>query len=521
MKTKFFFSILFAILFTTVFPGLTRCQFLIDWAKTYGGPNGQSKAHKARQTSDGGYIMVGYSAASIGDLTDNYGDWDYWIMKLDSRGNIEWSRHYGGSGVDSANDVLETQDGRFLVIGHSNSTDGDVTGNKGGYDCWVVKLDKNGQLLWQKSFGGSDNDTGEGLTRTEDGNFVFIGSSRSAYGDITGNKGSYDLWILKFNFEGDVLWSKNYGGSKNEGGGIVRLMERDLIVAGSSESNDGDVGANFGNSDSWVLRLNPVGEIIWETNHGGFYGDGASDFQIDPYGNIVVVSTINLSLPFPAESPTDIMLFKLDSTGKPVIGGGTYGGTKDDDAYSIQILLNGEYLIGGITFSKDGDVSSNYGFLDWWLFVIDKNGKVKWEKNYGGSRGDILSSMEPTSDGGFILGGLTFSQDHDVVPRYDGELAWIVKLKPENTTGQCIKPKVYPNPISVSTVKIEVAEGFGNNGGLEVFDAAGRVVLMLPSSEVAGKSIVEIPASVIPVAGVYYLRANCGEEAHAVKFVKL
>ena len=184
-------------------------------------------------------------------------------------------------------------------------------------------------------------------------------------------------------------------------------------------------------------------------------------------------------------------------------------------------MPNGDFLVAGISASSDGDVSSNYGNFDWWLFVIDKAGKLKWEKNYGGSWGDLLYSIEPTADGGFILAGHTSSKDGDVVADYDGELAWVVKLRPENTTGACGKPYLYPNPASNGVVKIEVKEGFGKNGSLEIFDVTGRTVLMLPSSQLANKSIVEISVADLPCAGIYFIRTNCGEETHVDKFVRL
>lgn len=178
-------------------------------------------------------------------------------------------------------------------------------------------------------------------------------------------------------------------------------------------------------------------------------------------------------------------------------------------------------MVAGISASSNGDVSANYGNFDWWLFIIDKAGKLRWEKNYGGSWGDLLYSIEPTADGGFILAGHTSSKDGDVVARYDGELAWIVKLRPENTTGECEKPSVYPNPASNGKVRIKVNEGFGKNGSLKIFDVTGRTVMVLPSSEVADESIIEIPVSDLPSAGVYFIRINCGEETHVVKFVRL
>lgn len=499
MNIKSCFSILILTVLAAVLPNRLSCQFVIDWAKTYGASVGQSNAYKVRQTSDGGYIVAGYSNSGDGDLTGNHGDWDYWIMKLDSRGEIEWSKNYGGSGVDSANDVLETEDGGFLVIGHSNSTDGDVSENIGGYDCWILQLNGQGELVWQKSYGGSQNDVCRYIAETKAAFFGMIGFSESNDIDLSFNNGLQDIWLLEINSSGVIERSLTFGNKESDqAGGILPLYGDKYIISGKKDDS------------GWIAMVNGSGDVIWSRVIGGTY------FVRTP---LMVFDSVVTGVA--QANDEDVLVFQIDTKGQILNGGGTYGGSKTDSGTGIQPLPNGDYLVAGISASSDGDVNSNYGNFDWWLFVIDKAGKLKWEKNYGGSWGDLLYSMEPAADGGFILAGQTTSKDYDVVPRYDGELAWIVKLRPENTTGACGKPNVYPNPASNGVVKIEVKEGFGKNGSLEIFDVTGRTVLVLSSSELADKSIVEISVADLPGAGVYFIRTNCGEETHVVKFVRL
>ena len=169
---------------------------VIYWEKSLGGTN-HEQAHSVKQTSDGGYIIAGYSASNDGDVSGSHGYEDYWVVKLSSSGIIEWQKSLGGSGIDYGAAVQETTDGGYLVAGTTSSTDGNVTNSFGFFDAWLVQLSSTGNIIWQKTYGGSNYDVINSASQTSDGGFIFSGWSASTDGDVTGNHGDADYLVVK------------------------------------------------------------------------------------------------------------------------------------------------------------------------------------------------------------------------------------------------------------------------------------------------------------------------------------
>lgn len=201
-------AILFSI-FICFFSFTSFSQTVIKWQNTIGG-NGHDDLWSSQQTSDGGYILGGASYSTLsGDKTeDNLGIIDYWVVKLDSSGNIEWQNTIGGSDWDELFSVLQTSDGGYILGGESRSNiSGDKTANcKGGNDYWLIKLDDTGNIQWQKTIGGSSEDDLFGVRQTPDHGYVLAGSS---YSNISGDKtensfGSTDYWIVKTDSIGSI-----------------------------------------------------------------------------------------------------------------------------------------------------------------------------------------------------------------------------------------------------------------------------------------------------------------------------
>jgi hypothetical protein len=168
----------------------------VKWQKSLGGSD-YDDASSIQQTTDGGFIVAGQTKSNNGDVSGKHGNYDYWIVKLDADGNLVWQKCLGGSDFDEAQSIQQTTDGGFIVAGHSKSNNGDVSGNQGHEDYWIVKLDKDGNLVWQKSLGGSDYDFAYSIQQTTDGGFIVAGQSASNDGDVSGNHGSGDDWIVK------------------------------------------------------------------------------------------------------------------------------------------------------------------------------------------------------------------------------------------------------------------------------------------------------------------------------------
>ena len=168
----------------------------IQWQKALGGSY-EDYPYSVKQTADGGYIVAGGAASQNGDVSGNHGLADCWIVKLNNSGNIEWQKSLGGSGAEAASSIQQTSDGGYIIAGGSNSNDGDVSGYHGGiYDYWIVKLNSSGSIEWQKSLGGSGDEFAKSVEQTTDGGYIVAGQSNSDDGDVSGNHGDYDYWIV-------------------------------------------------------------------------------------------------------------------------------------------------------------------------------------------------------------------------------------------------------------------------------------------------------------------------------------
>lgn len=171
-----------------------------QWIVKYGGDSTQEYLYDICDAGDGGYMAVGFSKSSNGDLDTNYGEEDVWLIKLDDKGGLVWQRNYGGTKVDIAYKVIQCLEGGFLILGETQSNDIDVSGNHnahGSSDIWVVKVDDTGVIEWQKCLGGTNAESGRDVIQMQSGNFLICGQAESWTGDLNQNHGSYDAWVLK------------------------------------------------------------------------------------------------------------------------------------------------------------------------------------------------------------------------------------------------------------------------------------------------------------------------------------
>ncbi len=225
------------------------------------------------QTADGNYVALGYLYPTS-QTTTGYGGADYWLVKLNANGNIIWQSTYGGNGDDKPNKFSQTSDGGFIMTGISLSSSGQVTGNNGEYDAWIIKIDQDGILDWQRNIGGTDIDVINMVKETSDGNYILSGATLSNNGDVSGNHGEYDIWVVKMDSSGTILWQKCIGGSMRDySTGVLETTNGDFIIGGYTNSTDGDVNNNFGLYDFFIVKLDTSGTIIWTKNIGAPQGE--------------------------------------------------------------------------------------------------------------------------------------------------------------------------------------------------------------------------------------------------------
>lgn len=350
------------------------------WQRYYGG--GSSDAlMDVQQTSDGGFILAGHSWSR----PNGYGAGDFWVVRADLKGNVIWERPFGGNRNETCAAVRQTSDGGFLIGGDSvtlGANGSKSSTNWGAWDVWLVRIDANGNKLWDKTYGGRDNEHLTSLEPTSDGGFILAGRSFSG---SDGNKtspqwGNGDVWIVRVDANGNKLWDRSYGGSDFDGlPGISVTADGGFILASSSRSGVGGTktSTNFGDyhgesgttnlfyySDFWVLRLNSDGQELWQRAFGGNY---------------------------------------------------------DDYAQQIRPTADGGFIVGGLSNSRPSGnkTSPNYGDHDCWVLRLDAQGIKLWEASFGDQYYDDLLALDQTLDGGFILAGRSEANP------------WLIKLAAE------------------------------------------------------------------------------------------
>ena len=227
--------ILFLLFITSNF---ISAQPTIQWQKSLGG-SASDVAFSIQQTSDNGYIVAGYTQSNDSDVAVYHGNQDYWIVKLNSVGSIEWQKSLGGTDVDMLSEIHQTSDGGYIIGGYSISDDIDVTGNHGQEDYWIVKINNLGAIQWQKSLGGSNIERAYSIKQTTSGGYIVAGSTNSTDGDITFHHGGiniqHDFWIVNLDSTGNILWQKCLGGSSTDvARSVQQASDGGFIVTGST-----------------------------------------------------------------------------------------------------------------------------------------------------------------------------------------------------------------------------------------------------------------------------------------------
>ena len=394
------------------------------------GGSSYDAAAKLLRTTDGGYLVVGTTYSNNGDVTGNHGNGDVFVVKLDSLGAKQWKKTLGGSGSDVGVSATQSASGKIFIVANTTSTNGNVTYNHGLTDIWLVALSSGGTLLYQKTFGGSGDEVAHSIVQTNDGNLLIGGSSDSNNGDVTGNHGSDDYWVLKVDTLADLLWEKSLGGTGiDECNSVVATADGGYFAAGNSNSTDGNVSGNHGNNDFWVVKMDSSGTIQWEKSYGGSMNESALAAIQNTAGNFIVAGYTNSNNGDVTNNKgsSDYWMIMLDSTGT-LLNQHTYGGSNSDVAYSLLQASDGGYLLSGSTISNDSDVMGNHGSEDMWLMKTDAGCNLNWARCYGGSMSDRALSAVQADDGGFVVAGYTYSNNQQVSGNHGSSDMWVFKL---------------------------------------------------------------------------------------------
>lgn len=416
----------------------------VNWKKTFGGSlNEEIKAVTVAPNGD--YVILGNSGSTDAIVgTNTSGTQDYWVMRIDPSGNSIWSKTYGGDNDERGEAIALTKDNGFIVTGYSRSTSGDVSANNGSYDHWMVKLDANGTIQWEKNYGFLGDDRAAQVKQTADGGFLTAGylDVDSYEGPNNPNKGLKqekapkkhgigEFWIHKLDSTGAVEWERFYGGSNNDRASDFLILDDGYLVIGTSESTDFDITNSKGSYDFWIIKINKKGELQWQKNYGGSEIDTAYAVATTIDGNFIIVGdtrSIDGDITT-GKGNADLWAIKIAPDGT-LLKQKTYGGSGFDTARGIIAMNNKEFIISGSTKSNDGDISKSFGGNDIWLLKIDENLNLKWSTTFGGSDFDFGMRISQTTSGEIIVIGDTKSIDNDSVGNNGKKDALIISITP-------------------------------------------------------------------------------------------
>lgn len=338
----------------------------------------------AQQTADGGYIVGGYSDSPVsGNKTSRILMFDYWVVKVDASGAKVWDKTFGGDSNDYLTKIALTSDGGYLLAGYSSSSaHGSKTSpSRGVDDYWIVKIDAAGTKVWEKSFGGTGADKLYTIRALAGGGFILGGGSASG---ISGTKtiagfGGTDFWIIEIDAAGEVVWEKVFGGSGEDVARAVARVDDGYLLAGSSDSppSGNKTSTHYGGNDWWMIKINLEGEKVWETSFGGTEEDFPEDVAID--GNVYLVagytfSGVSGNKTEPNYGSVDGWVLMIDSEGNKIWEKG-YGGIQPDMLRNIRVMENGSYAVAGYSMSpplSGNKASASYGGHDFWMLKLQE-----------------------------------------------------------------------------------------------------------------------------------------------------
>lgn len=514
-----------------------RAQY-IHWQKAYGGTQ-YDLAYDIQPTPDGGFIVVGSSDSPYSYEKEEgcLGYEDYWIIKADANGNIEWQRTIGGEYPDDLQQVVVTSDGGYLLGGfsYSNASEHKSENSQGYTDMWIVKLDADGNILWDNTIGGICEDQPMSMQETQDQGFILGGySCSSVSGDIVENVlGFYDAWVVKVNSTGNIEWQRMLGGT---GSDVLLCVKQTLdggyILGINSESGiSGEkTEANIGATDMWIVKLDPDGEIEWQNTMGGNIDDVPVDILPLQGGGYWVAGYSDSDASGDKSEPnwgyTDIWLIKLDDLGG-IVWENTIGGIGYDWPCNILQLNNGSFVIGAesgspVSLDKTEPLMGIFGEdVDYWVMGLDPESNILWQKVLGGTNLENLEKIRLTPEGDYLLAGRSYSGVSGNKTEDSRGLAdfWVVKLGEMPLSDDDIIEKdnilLSPNPVQ-DILHISIGE-YNSPARLIISDLLGHEVI---SKDFGSNEPVEVDTSTLP-GGTYCVNIQVVEKNYLTKFIKL
>ncbi len=344
----------------------------VGWYRTFGGID-HDNGYSVQQTTDGGYIIVGYTFSSA-NLNDVY------LIKVDGGGNEQWSKTFGGSSGDYGYSLQQTSDDGYIIVGTTNSFGAGLS------DVYLIKTDANGNQQWYKTFGGSDKDYGYSVQQTTDGGYIITGTTYSF------GAGYSDVYLIKTDANGNQTWYKTFGWMScwEEGYSVQQDSYGRYIIAGYEH-------AIFSSSNVYLIMTDENGNQLWYKKFGGNKTDVGRSLQLTQDGGYIIAGYTESF-----GAGWEVYLIKIDNYANQHWYK-NFGGSDYDEGYSVQQTTDGGYIITGYTESYSA------GYKDVYLIKTDLTGDTLWTRTFGDSLNDCGYLVKQTLDGGYIITGYTES----------------------------------------------------------------------------------------------------------------
>ncbi len=369
--------VLIKILFIAIFLDLSLFNHTLFaqtiFQRSIGG-GAKESGMSVQLTSDGGYVITGIST-SYGS-----GGADVYLLKVNGNGNLQWSKAFGGTRNDFAEDVQTTSDGGYIITGRTLNF-GVI---RSTISVYLLKIDNTGNLQWSNTYGYTGSDHGYSVQETTDGGYIIAGlTQRSGTGD--------DVFLIKTFNNGNLDWSKQFhnpNGGIEHGYSLQQTTDGGYIIAGLTAPNH----------DVYLLKTDNNGNLEWTRTFGGTGRDIANSVQQTTDGGFIITGETSSF----GAGGQDVYLLRTDANGD-LLWSKTFGGSERDIGYYVRQTNDGGYIIAGVTASFGVD------FWDAYLIKTDGNGNLEWSKTFGGVSVDIGRSVQQTQDGGYIVTGATNS----------------------------------------------------------------------------------------------------------------
>lgn len=460
---------------------LLNAQPEIEWQTCLGGSQNE-RCLNVIENDQSEIIIGGQTWSNDGNVSGNHGNDnpDAWVVNLDANGNLQWQKCYGGTGGEDVRRIIQTTDGGYIFTGSTSSNDGDISGFHGEFDCNVIKLNPVGEIEWQKCYGGSEEDGGQIIIQAIDGGYVVCGYTYSTDGDITEHNGFLDIWVIKISETGDIEWQKCYGGTGYETPGSVVAVDDGYVVTGAATSNDGMVSGNNGMADTWVFKIDTTGNLIWQHCFGGSSDDYAISISPVGEGTFTFAGT---TFSYDGDVVGNnsqfhaIWLVNFNDAGE-INWQNCLSGTMGEVCYGMYPTSDGGYLLTGNAFSNDGSLTGfNGGYTDFWNVKAAPDGQLLWEHCYGGSGEEESRWILETSDGSIVTLGYTTSNDGDVSGNHGEYDIWVFKQEVQTLVDSFTAKEIdiFPNPAE-DFLSILVSDKFQGEYSGRIMDINGKLV---------------------------------------------